>query len=130
MLANRSMPGSTVIPVLNYPDVGLAADWLASAFCFTLRWQAGSHRAQMNVGDGCIAVAQGAALSQAGISIMVRVEDVDAHHARARAAGHTYSSRRRIFRMANANTASSTWQVITGRFRNPSLISIRKVGEL
>lgn len=87
MLTNQSMPTSTVIPVLSYPDVDQAVDWLASAFGFTLRWQAGSHRAQLNVGDGCVAVTHGAASSDPGISLMVRVEDVDAHHTRARAAG-------------------------------------------
>lgn len=30
--ANRSMPSSTVIPVLIYPDVAKAVDWLCDAF--------------------------------------------------------------------------------------------------
>src|SRR6266536_4989770 len=35
MIANRSMPASTVIPVLAYNDVAAAVDWL----CLTLRLQ-------------------------------------------------------------------------------------------
>ena len=35
MRANRSMPASTVIPVLAYEDLGRAIDWLCAAFGFT-----------------------------------------------------------------------------------------------
>jgi uncharacterized glyoxalase superfamily protein PhnB len=81
MQSNRSMPRSTVIPVLTYPDVDAAVDWLCKVFGFTLRLRIGNHRAQLNVGDGAVAVAEGSA--GAGLdSVMVRVEDVDAHHAR------------------------------------------------
>ena len=37
MLQNRSMPASTVIPVLAYPSVPEAVAWLSAAFGFTLR---------------------------------------------------------------------------------------------
>jgi hypothetical protein len=37
MLANRSMPLSTVTPVLVYPDLAKAVDWLCDAFGFTER---------------------------------------------------------------------------------------------
>jgi hypothetical protein len=40
VLANRSMPASTVIPVLGYDDVGEAIEWLCEAFGFTERWRA------------------------------------------------------------------------------------------
>jgi uncharacterized glyoxalase superfamily protein PhnB len=39
MRANRSMPMSTVIPVLAYEDLGRAIDWLCAAFGFTERWR-------------------------------------------------------------------------------------------
>jgi hypothetical protein len=52
VLANRSMPESTVIPVLGYDDVGEAIEWLSDPFGFTERWRAGNHRAQLAVGDG------------------------------------------------------------------------------
>ena len=80
------MPSSTVIPVLGYEDVGAAVDWLCETFGFTERWRAGSHRAQLAVGDGCVAVTAGIPGSGAD-SIMVRVDDVDGHHERARERG-------------------------------------------
>ena len=39
------MPASTVIPVLDYAELGEAIDWLCGVFGFT--WRAGSHRAQL-----------------------------------------------------------------------------------
>jgi len=78
------MPRSTVIPVLAYPDVGEAIAWLCDAFGFTLRLRIADHRAQLNVGDGAIAITGGD--DRAGKdsdSVMVRVEDVDSHHQRA-----------------------------------------------
>ena len=86
MLPNRSMPGSTVIPVLGYDDVAEAIAWLCEAFGFTERWRAGGHRAQLAVGDGAVAVTQRGAGTQAA-QVMVRVADVEAHHERARAHG-------------------------------------------
>jgi uncharacterized glyoxalase superfamily protein PhnB len=86
MRTNRSMPPSTVIPVLAYEDVGKAVGWLSEAFGFEERWRAGNHRAQLRVGDrGAIAVTGGAtgAATDPPSSVMVRVDDVDAHYARA-----------------------------------------------
>ena len=82
MLENRSIPRSTVIPVLAYPDVGAAIAWLCEAFGFTLRLRIADHRAQLNAGDGAIVVTEGKGGS--GLSVMVRVADAHAHHARAR----------------------------------------------
>jgi uncharacterized glyoxalase superfamily protein PhnB len=59
MLTNRSMPECTVIPVLSYPDVGQAIDWLCPAFGFTLRLRIGDHRAQLAIGDGAIVITKG-----------------------------------------------------------------------
>lgn len=88
MLANRSMPESTVIPVLGYDDVGEAIAWLSEAFGFTERWRAGNHRAQLAVGDGAVALT-GGGVAEGGPSdsVMVRVEDVNDHHERARKSG-------------------------------------------
>jgi uncharacterized glyoxalase superfamily protein PhnB len=83
---NRSMPPSDVIPVLGYPDVPEAVAWLSGAFGFVERWRVGNHRAQLWVGDGAIAVTEGARAG-GNASVMVRVEDVDSHHERARAHG-------------------------------------------
>lgn len=90
MLANRSVPSSTVIPELVYDDVEQAVQWLCRAFGFTVRWQAGDHRAQLHVGDGAVVVRDcppdvdpGTSVPGVRCSVLVRVEDVDARHARA-----------------------------------------------
>jgi uncharacterized glyoxalase superfamily protein PhnB len=85
-MKNRSMPSSTVLPVLSYPDVDDACDWLCRTFGFSIRWKAGHHRAQLNAYGGCVVVAVGDA-GPAGHSIMIRVSDVNAHHTQVRACG-------------------------------------------
>lgn len=94
MLANRSVPSSTVVPELVYDDVEQAVEWLCRAFGFTVRWQAGGHRAQLHVGDGAVVVRDrppdvdsGAPVPGACSSVLVRVEDVDARRAGAVACG-------------------------------------------
>jgi uncharacterized glyoxalase superfamily protein PhnB len=84
------MPRSVVIPELVYPDVDEAVAWLCHTFGFAVRWTAGGHRAQLAVGDGALVVmtddgGDRETLDAAPIThgVMVRVEDVDAHHARA-----------------------------------------------
>jgi len=85
MLANRSIPRCTVIPQLAYRDVEAAAKWLCDAFGFTLRVGIGSHRAQLNVGDGAIILTeQHGEMQSFPDSVMVRVEDVDRHLDRAK----------------------------------------------
>ena len=88
MLANRSCPPGTVIPELPYADVTAAARWLCDAFGFVERLRIGTHRIQLKVGDGSIVVVELGADGQSGASrVLVRVADVDAHHARTVAAG-------------------------------------------
>lgn len=78
---NRSMPASTVIPVLAYADVAAAVEWLCRCFGFEERLRIGAHRAQLVFGSGAIVVAQANAVADfAGHSIMVRVAHVDAHY--------------------------------------------------
>jgi len=86
MISNRSMPTSAIIPELPYPDVREAVDWLCQAFGFTERLRIGTHRAQLTFGNGSIVVTQGSAAA-ASCAIMVRVEDVDSHHAQSVQAG-------------------------------------------
>jgi uncharacterized glyoxalase superfamily protein PhnB len=83
--ANRSMPPSTVIPVLAYADVGEAVAWLCRTFGFEERWRAGNHRAQLWVGEGAIAGTGGGPgpATDAPDSVLVRVDHVDGHYARA-----------------------------------------------
>jgi uncharacterized glyoxalase superfamily protein PhnB len=92
---NRSIPPSTVIPVLVYPDVRQAVVWLSGAFGFAERTRIGeSHRAQMSIGeDGAMIVADVRGEQQPpqeGIVthvMKVRVDNVEAWHERARAHG-------------------------------------------
>ena len=95
MKPNRSMPASAVIPVLIYPDVRDAVDWLSEAFGFVERVRIGeNHRSQLKVGDGAIIVGdvrnerRPPRPGEVTHSVMVRVEDVDVHceHARSRGA--------------------------------------------
>jgi uncharacterized glyoxalase superfamily protein PhnB len=91
VIRNRSAPPPTITPVLVYPDVRAAVDWLAAAFGFEERVRIGeAHRAQLQFGDdGAVVVADvggrrvGPAGDGATHMIKVRVEDVDAAVARA-----------------------------------------------
>jgi uncharacterized glyoxalase superfamily protein PhnB len=97
MRANRSMPSATVIPVLIYPDVREAVAWLSAAFGFVERVQIGeSHRSQMSVGEGGAVVIGDVRRDrkpprpgETTHSVTVRVDDVNAHIARAREHGAT-----------------------------------------
>ena len=95
MRPNRSVPSATVVPVLTYPDVREAVDWLTSAFGFRERLRIGAaHRSQLSVGDdGAVIVAdeRGDRVAPTGgpsaQHVMVRVPDVRAHRDRAAAGG-------------------------------------------
>jgi uncharacterized glyoxalase superfamily protein PhnB len=91
VLTNRSAPPATVTPVLAYPDVRAAVEWLAAAFGFEERVRIGdAHRAQLRVGsDGAVVVAEGSSSVTAPELTKVRVPDVDAAFARARDHGAT-----------------------------------------
>ena len=95
MKPNRSIPPSTVIPVLVYPDVRAAVSWLTDAFCFREKVRIGdAHRAQMSIGvDGAMIVAdvrgeqQPPAVGMVTHLIKVRVEDVESCFEQARLHG-------------------------------------------
>src|SRR3954454_25133231 len=95
MRANRSIPAATVIPVLIYPDVRAAVDWLRAAFGFEERLQIGErHRSQLRVGEGGAVVAADVRREQTPPrpgevthSVLVRVEDARSHCERARSHG-------------------------------------------
>jgi uncharacterized glyoxalase superfamily protein PhnB len=91
---NRSIPTSTVIPVLIYPDVREAVAWLTSAFGFAERVQIGEdHRSQLGFGDGAVIVGdvrndrRPPRPGEVTHSVLVRVDGVDAHCERARTHG-------------------------------------------
>jgi uncharacterized glyoxalase superfamily protein PhnB len=87
MLFNHSMPRSTVLPELAYPDIGHAIETLCKAFGFTLRIRIGDHRAQLNVGDGAVILIEVDGNVSLKSAVTVRVNDVDAHYERARRSG-------------------------------------------
>ena len=94
MRRNRSIPSAAVIPVLIYPDVREAVAWLSSAFGFVERLQIGeNHRSQLTVGEGAVIVGdvrydrRPPREGESTHSVVVRVDDVNAHCARARAHG-------------------------------------------
>ena len=85
MIANRSVPTATVIPVLAYTDVVAAADWLCNSFGFSVRLRIADHRAQLAYGEGAVIVTDGGRNPGAAgtHSVLVRVNDADSHHAQA-----------------------------------------------
>ncbi len=94
MRVNRSIPAAAVTPVLTYPDVREAVDWLGAAFGFTERLRIGEHhRSQLNAGDGAVIVAdvhgdrRPPRPGEVTHSVMVRVEDAHGHCERARQHG-------------------------------------------
>ncbi len=129
------MPASTIIPVLPYANVGEAVQWLCAAFGFTVRLRIGDHRAQLNAEDGAIVVTK----RQSGDDVvhpawvMMRVSDVDAHYAHARAHGaavsqppadHHYGERQYVaedigghqwtFTQSIADVAPEEWGGVSG----------------
>jgi uncharacterized glyoxalase superfamily protein PhnB len=96
MLINRTTGSASVVPELVYVDVEQAVDWLCAAFGFTELWRAGGHRARIAIGNGVLIVADadpdyGRAAPKRDEprchSVLVKVDDVDAHHDRARQHG-------------------------------------------
>jgi uncharacterized glyoxalase superfamily protein PhnB len=82
------------MPVLIYPDVREAVAWLSAAFGFAERLRIGeNHRSQLTFGDGAVIVgdARGERRpprpGEITHSVLVRVDDVDAHCERARLHG-------------------------------------------
>jgi uncharacterized glyoxalase superfamily protein PhnB len=91
---NRSAPPCTVTPVLVYPDVAAAVEWLVRVFGFVEHVRIADHRAQLGVGDAAMIVADatndrrppepGTGMTH---SVKVRVDDVDEHYRRTVEAG-------------------------------------------
>lgn len=85
------MPASTIIPVLEYPNVQAAVAWLCRAFGFQERLRIGTHRAQLTFGDGCVVVSEQppntANSPRPSDAVMIRVPSAVAHRNMALAAG-------------------------------------------
>jgi len=92
---NRCVPAPTVTPVLEYPDVRQAVEWLSDVFGFAERLRIAEHRSQMLIGDGAMIVAEYIDADRRPIAgadhvshlIRVRVADVLAHYEHAKSRG-------------------------------------------
>jgi uncharacterized glyoxalase superfamily protein PhnB len=91
---NRSIPKATVVPVLIYPDVRAAVEWLGAAFGFVEHVRIGEdHRAQLGFNDGAVIAAdvrgnrRPPRPGESTSSVLVRVEDARAHCEQARRHG-------------------------------------------
>jgi uncharacterized glyoxalase superfamily protein PhnB len=93
---NRSAPNTAVIPVLYYPDVRAAVEWLTTALPFTVRLRNSATRCQLLHGNGAIVVTEPGAHADAAPStlqspgahsITLRVTAIDELFGRAKAAG-------------------------------------------
>ena len=96
MLINRTTGSASVVPELVYDDVEQAIGWLCGTFGFTELWRAGRHRARLGFGNGVVIIADDDPLHGRSApkrseshshAVMVRVDDVDAHHEHAREHG-------------------------------------------
>jgi uncharacterized glyoxalase superfamily protein PhnB len=94
--SNRSIPQATVIPVLVYPDVRAAVEWLRTAFGFVERVRIGkAHRAQLKLGDGALIVAdvrreqRPPRVGEVTHNVVLRVDDANAAFESAKANGAT-----------------------------------------
>jgi uncharacterized glyoxalase superfamily protein PhnB len=92
--------GPTIVPYFGYGDAAAALRWLAEAFGFEEKRAFSAPdgtvmHAEMAIGGGVVMIGTGeppaegdaAATSPTGHGIYVVVDDVDAHHERAKAAG-------------------------------------------
>ena len=98
MISNRSVPASTLLPHIIYPDVAEAIEWLRKTFGFTEHYRYGEPGlvggAQMHLGDAWMMLRRArpgsgtpAELGAATQSLTVFIDDVDTHFARTQAAG-------------------------------------------
>jgi uncharacterized glyoxalase superfamily protein PhnB len=133
--SNRSIPAATVIPVLIYPDVREAVAWLGAAFGFVERVQIGENRrSQLSFSDGAVILGdvrhdrRPPRPGEVTQSVMVRVEDANAHCERARAHGARILEERRTSRTASASTRPMIWRATSGRSPSHSPTSLPRTG--
>src|SRR5262249_23526891 len=135
---NRSAPNSGVIPVLYYPEVRKAVEWLTTALPLIERLRIGDHRCQLVRENGAIVIATPGARAEAAPStlqspaahsVMLRVTE------RRRTLRASQGSRRprfslnqRITWMANVKPHSLTHGDVCGRFRRPFSIPPQPTG--
>jgi uncharacterized glyoxalase superfamily protein PhnB len=85
-MTNRSVPVDTLLPHLVYSDVVEAIRWLNRTFGFVEHYRYGNpvSGAQMTLGGAVIMLGSSGKWTQ---FLTIFVDDVDAHYARAKAAG-------------------------------------------
>ncbi|MCY3810901.1 MAG: VOC family protein [Gammaproteobacteria bacterium] len=81
-----------IIPSLRYHDAPAALDWLCAAFGFERRFvvpdaEGGIAHARLTFGNAMVMLATARDDEFGPVQMLVRVADVDTHHARAAAAG-------------------------------------------
>jgi uncharacterized glyoxalase superfamily protein PhnB len=93
---NRSAPNTAVLPVLYYPDVQGAVEWLTTILPFTIRLHNSDTRYQLSYHNAAIVVTTPGVHSNAaastqqvagGHSITLRVTEIDTLFARVKTAG-------------------------------------------
>jgi uncharacterized glyoxalase superfamily protein PhnB len=137
-LINRTTGSASVVPELVYLDVEQAVDWLCAAFGCTELWRAGGHRARIAFGNGVLIVADadpdyGRAAPKRDEphchSVLVKVDDIDAHHDRARQHGARILGPPRDYPpMGSASTRRRIWKGTDGPSRRPSPIWLPRSG--
>ena len=97
-MKNQSAPTSAIVPIVIYPDVEAAIDWLCGTFGFRERLRAPGrdgaiNHAQLIAGGGDIMIGRAGGPYKLppsdGVNqyVVVEVEDVNAHFAEAKARG-------------------------------------------
>ncbi len=99
MISNRSVPANVILPHVSYRNVAMAVAWLRRVFGFEEHYRYGVEGdqvsgAQMHLGEAYVMVRTrvGPTPAELGFgtqSLTIFVEDVEAHHARAKAEGAT-----------------------------------------
>ena len=93
---NRSAPDTAVMPVLYYPDVRKAVEWLTTSLPFSERLRNSDTRSQLSHGNGAVVVATPGVHANAASStlqspgahsVTLRVTGIDELFQRAKAAG-------------------------------------------
>jgi len=98
IINNRSMPPSSIIPVLTCRDFEATINWLCEMFGFRERWRVGDHRAQLTFGGSTIVVAKQAKdLEIHNSAMLVRVDDVMSHFKHVRDKGVTVLRAPQVF---------------------------------
>jgi uncharacterized glyoxalase superfamily protein PhnB len=96
MMRNRSVPADTVLPHVDYKDLARAIEWLRRAFGFVEHYRYGEplSGAQLHLANAWIMVKAAetgyrnpAELGFGTQSLTVFLEDIEAHHAQAKASG-------------------------------------------